>query len=523
MVVPAQRSGLVVVSTRLPVILDCGNGPCSVRQGDGGLVTALDPVLRARRGLWVGWPGVTGDLDDEARELVEQTAKRRGYRIAPVALDEALVRDFYGGFANAVLWPLFHMLDDQCVFDLAYWRAFQEANRLFAQAVHEHAGPDDLVWVHDYQLIAVAAELRKLDPNQRIGFFLHIPFPSLHTFLKLPWRGDVLQALLEYDLVGFQSERDRYSFLDCVVRLLPGVTVVKGEQAVPDEIRRDGRVTRVGTFPVGIDCEIVRRMAERSEVVEQAAALRQQLGNVDVLLGVDRLDYTKGIPERLLAFQQLLSTRADLHGRVVLMQVVAPSRELVPAYIELKQRIDGLVGAINGSFGTVDWVPVRYLYRSVGWPDLFALYRVAKVALVTPLKDGMNLVCKEYCVCQLDEPGVLVLSEFAGAASQLHEHAFVVNPYDVVGSAAALEQALALGSEERARRMERLQARIAEEDVHWWARAFLDAAGGGSELPQVDSYMPDLERESQRSGALDADLELRVVETVSRPGTFTSG
>jgi trehalose 6-phosphate synthase len=499
----STASRLVIVSNRLPLVIHEEDGRWTAHTGSGGLVHALDPLLRQRGGFWVGWPGIAEDeADARARDatgaLLEQAGKERGYRFVPVSLRADLVRDFYGGFANEVLWPLFHNLDDRCVFDAAYWRAYVEANERFADAIVSCTTADDFVWVQDYQLIMVARHLRRNDDQRRVGFFLHIPFPPLESFLKLPWRAEILLGLLDYDLVGLQTERDRQSFLDCVRRLLPGAEIrfgAGGEHAQA-EVELDGRVTRVGTFPIGIDFERMERHARGEDVQAAMRRLQLDLSGRAVILGVDRLDYTKGIPERLLAFQHLLASSLELRERVTLLQIVEPSRELVPEYQGLKERIDQLVGAINGDYGTPGWVPIRYLYRSVGWPDLLALYRVARVGLVTPLKDGMNLVAKEYCACQIDEPGVLVLSEFAGSAAQLHEHALVVNPYDIEGTGRALQQALTLGEDARRSRMNALREIVAKTDVFWWMGMFLDTAQGGTvPPPPMQEFMPNLERE----------------------------
>jgi trehalose 6-phosphate synthase len=492
---------LVVVSNRLPVILSNEEGEWTTQAGHGGLVSALDPVLRHDGGIWVGWPGVVDDNASEADrrawdELLKRAGDDRGYKFIPVLLSARQMREFYAGFANEVLWPLFHNLDERCVFEPAYWRAYDDANARFAEVIVDRSSTEDFIWVHDYQLIMVAHHLRQRG-QRRIGFFLHIPFPSLESFLKLPWRAEILLGLLDYDLVGFQTERDRLSFLDCVARLVRGAHVDfdGANRNGIAEVHLEGRVTRVGTFPIGID---VKRLQERaaSEDVEAAIRrLRLDIGNRALILGVDRLDYTKGIPERLLAFQYLLTSSPELWERVTLLQIVEPSREIVPEYQGLKEHIDRMVGAINGDFGTPGWVPIRYLYRSVCAPDLLALYRIAGVALVTPLKDGMNLVAKEYCACQLDEPGALVLSEFAGAAAQLHEHAFLVNPYDVEGAGRSLQQALTLGRDARRVRMDALRRIVSDTDVFWWTRLFLETARG-SELPPVSEFVPDLEREA---------------------------
>jgi len=483
----------IVVSNRLPVKLHWRGEVWEAEQGGGGLVQALEPMLRRQGGTWVGWPNVSEGEDPGWRGALKAAGDERGIQQKPVILTDDEVRDFYGGFSNEVLWPLFHNLDDHCHFKPGYYEAYVSANRRFAAAVAEEAQPDSFIWVHDYQLISVAAELRDLSVDNSIGFFLHIPFPPLESFLKLPWRAQILAALLAYDVVGFQSERDRLNFLDCIERLKPDALVAEdAEDRALTDVTTEQRVTRVGTFPIGIDFPKVVRIARSDAVERRTLELKVTLGDKAVLLGVDRLDYTKGIQQRLLAFEELLATNPELIERVHFVQVVQPSRTTVPEYQELKREIDRLVGAINGRFSTPGWVPVHYIYRGVEWTDLFALYRIARVAVITPLKDGMNLVAKEYCAVQVDEPGALVLSEFAGAAAQMHEDAIVTNPYDVEGTAAALREALSLPLDERRERMKRLAAGTRQEDVFWWTRRFLTAVGG-DDVSYVEAYLPALD------------------------------
>lgn len=507
-----ERRGLVVVSNRLPVKLHHRDEGWVGEQGGGGLVQAVEPMLRHQGGVWVGWPNVAASAEPGWRDALAACAEERGCDLRPVVLTEDEVRDFYGGFANAVLWPLFHGLEERCDFNPAYYGAYESANARYAQAIDEVAGADDFIWVHDFHLIRVAAELRSRGRENTIAFFLHIPFPPLESFLKMPWRGQILGALLAFDLVGFQTERDRMNFLDCVERLVPDARVhadagspeaMRGDLAVTEISTPDRRPTRVGTFPIGIDHQSVIEIARSDEVERRSLKLRVQLGDPAVILGVDRLDYTKGIPERLLAFEHLLETNPELVEAVLFVQVVQPSRTSVQEYKELKQEIDALVGRINGRFGTPGWAPIHYLYRGVPWPDLFALYRLARVAMITPLKDGMNLVAKEYCACQLDEPGTLVLSEFAGAAAQLHEHAIITNPYDVEGTAAGIRRALSLPVEERAARMKPLAESVAREDVLWWTRRFLRAVSG-DDVDYVAAYLPELAYDTpSRQGRLE--------------------
>jgi trehalose 6-phosphate synthase len=343
--------------------------------------------------------------------------------------------------------------------------------------VRAAAAPGDFLWVHDYHLMNVAAELRRAGVESRIGFFLHIPFPSLDLFLKLPWRMELITALLQFDLIGFQTMRDRRNFVQCVRALVKEAEIEgrgRGHVLLASAL---GRVVRIGAFPISIDYNAFMRQAATAEVAERSRELHRLLPNRKLILGVDRLDYTKGIPLRLKAFQILLERHPELRERVSFIQVVVPSREDIPRYRDLKTEIEQLVGNINGAFVRPGgWVPVWYVYRSLARLDLLAYYRAADVALITPLKDGMNLVAKEYCACSIEEDCALILSEFAGAAEQLARGALLVNPYDVEGVAETVYRAYHMDKGERQARMRRMRRAIREYDVFWWVDSFLRAA-----------------------------------------------
>jgi trehalose 6-phosphate synthase len=458
---PRQRSRLIVVSNRLPYSFKRGaGGRWRAEQSGGGLVTALLPVLRDRGGTWVGWPGAPGPAAQFAGAL-RTAGARSGYRLAAVPLHAAEVRGFYHGFSNEVIWPLFHDLASLCNFDPAYWRTYCAVNAKYARAVLRRALADDLVWVHDYQLMNVGEELRRLGCQARLGFFLHIPFPSPDIFLKLPWRRELLAALLCFDLVGFQTERDADNCRACMRAL---------DIALP-------RGVRLGVFPISIDYNAFLRRAASADVAAKAQELHRLLPNRRLVLGVDRLDYTKGIAQRLAAFGHLLARYPEMRGRVSLMQVVVPSREDLPHYRRLAEEIERLAGRINGTYARPGgWVPVWYEYRNLTRLELLAYYRAADIALVTPLKDGMNLVAKEYCTCSIEEDCVLILSEFAGAAAELGEGALLVNPNDIEGVAEALRAAYVMPATERAARMRRLRRAIRRHDVFDWVDSYLRAA-----------------------------------------------
>lgn len=467
-------SRLVVVSNRLPFSFRRTAAGWQAEPGSGGLVTALLPVLRNRGGTWIGWPGAPGTAREFAPALAAAGAKA-GYTLSAVPLDETEVRDFYHGFANEVVWPLFHDLPSLCNFEPAYWSAYVGVNRKFARAVDEQSGAGDFVWVHDYHLMGVGAELRALRNGARLAFFLHIPFPSPDIFLKLPWRKAVLESLLEYDLVGFQTTRDRRNFVASAQSLMPEVEFVGRGTVVSASAGK--RSLRVGSFPISIDYNAFMRAADCEPVAAKAKELHTLLPKRKLVLGIDRLDYTKGIALRLRAFQSLLERHPEVHGKLSLIQVVVPSREDIPQYRAMKTEIEQLVGRINGAFARPGgWVPVWYEFRSLSRLELLAYYRAADIALVTPLKDGMNLVAKEYCACSIEEDCVLILSEFAGAAEQLGRGALLVNPYDIRGVADALRTAHAMPQEERVARMRAMRRSIRRADVFDWVDGFLRAA-----------------------------------------------
>jgi trehalose 6-phosphate synthase len=490
--VKGRRERLVVVSNRLPFSFRrTADGHWKAEPSGGGLVTALLPVLRHRGGMWIGWPGVAEAADGLERELAA-VGEGAGYALKEVPLTPEEVRNFYEGFSNEIIWPLFHDMQLLCNFDPAYWRTYREVNRKFARVVHAECGAGDFVWVHDYHLMGVASELRRLKSEARIGFFLHIPFPSPDMFLKLPWRLEIIESLLRYDLVGFQTMRDRRNFVQCVRELLQDVEFEGRGQVLQAAV--SGRKVRIGNFPISIDFNAFMRQAASSEVAARAKELHRLLPNRKLLLGIDRLDYTKGIPLRLQAFSNVLERYPDLRERISLIQVVVPSREDIDEYQELKTEIERLVGKINGGFvHPGGWVPVWYVYRSLSRLDLLAYYRAADIGLITPLKDGMNLVAKEYCACSIEEDCALILSEFAGAAAQLANNALLVNPFDIEGVADAIHRAYHMDAGERQARMRRMRRSIRENDVFWWVDSFLRAAIARdlSAFPQPEHVVPD--------------------------------
>src|SRR5213594_1955024 len=465
---------LIVVSNRLPFALDStGEDLWTVTPATGGLVSAIEPVLRERGGTWIGWPGIAGKIPQEP---LAKATRNAGYKVVPVALSETERDEFYYGYSNEVIWPLFHDLQNFCNFEPGYWQTYKAVNDRFADAIARCAQPNDFIWVHDYHLMYVAQALRERGVSQKLSgltFFLHIPFPPYDIFAKLPQQQRLLRALLQFDLLGFQTRRDVRNFLGCVRRVMLDARVVPRREL--QLVRFEKRQIRLGHFPIGIDFDSFETGAMSDAATHRSQELRARFRDCQLILGVDRLDYSKGIPERLRAYRDALERYPELRGRVVLIQVVVPSRVEIPRYHEFKQRIDRLVGDINGRFSTSTWLPVQYHFRCLDRDDLLAHYRGCDIAFVTPLKDGMNLVAKEYCACRIEEDGALILSQFAGAAEQLKTGALLVNPYDVEEMADTILKAFQMTEEERAGRMKRMRHVVRKENVFWWVDSFLRA------------------------------------------------
>jgi trehalose 6-phosphate synthase len=463
-----------VVSNRLPVRLAVEDGEPVARPASGGLVAALDPVLRDVEGLWIGWDG--GADPRTSRAALHRSAREFPYGLKPVSLDPELIDLYYLGFSNETIWPLFHDLLDRARFRAETWEAYQRANRVIADAVLESTAPGDVVWVHDYHLALVAREVRNR-ADRKLLWFLHIPFPPIDILARLPWRWELMEGLLDYDLLGFQTRRDLLNFLSCVRTIVPSATISGAGGASVRRISHKGREVRVGWFPISIDYKGFDSEARTREIVEVAGRIHRNLPTGTHILGIDRLDYTKGIPERLAAFERFLEKRPEHQGNVTLVQVAVPSRGEVSGYQQLRAHIEREVGRINGRFTTMGWAPILYTHNSLARSELLGYYRTCEVALVTPLKDGMNLVAKEYCASSVDNSGVLVLSEFAGAAAQLFGPALIVNPHDTEQVADALHRAVVMDHGERTARMQRLRRQIREHDIRRWVLDISAAAG----------------------------------------------
>ncbi|KRF35127.1 alpha,alpha-trehalose-phosphate synthase (UDP-forming) [Nocardioides sp. Soil805] len=460
------RADLVIVANRLPVDrVTNPDGSFSWRRSPGGLVTALEPVMRANDGAWIGWPG---SPDDDLEPFVED-----GLQLVPVHLSAQEIEEFYEGFSNGTLWPLYHDLVAKPEFHREWWDSYVAVNRRFAEKSAAVAAEGATVWVQDYQLQLVPQMLRDLRPDVRIGFYLHIPFPPAELFSQLPWRRQILEGLLGADLIGFQLSGGAGNFVRLVRRRV-------GHKTHRDLIYLpDGRTVKAAAFPISIDTAGFEELARSEGVQERAKEIREALGNPrKIFLGIDRLDYTKGIVARLRAFGELIAAGELDVEDAVFVQVATPSRERVEQYRILRDDIDRLVGRLNGDLGEIGKPAISYLHSSYPREEMAALYRAADIMVVTPFRDGMNLVAKEYVACRYDSDGALVLSEFAGAADELRQ-AWLVNPYDINGIKQALLDAFHAEPKETTRRMRAMRKTVVEHDVSAWAGSFLDELASG--------------------------------------------
>jgi alpha,alpha-trehalose-phosphate synthase [UDP-forming] len=473
-----MSSRLIVVSNRLPVTFRPQNTGYQLDHGSGGLVSALEPVMNKMGGCWIGWPGA--ELTPDASHSLE-ASMQFPYRLIPVSLSKQDIYEYYNGCSNTILWPLFHGFPSECRFDPNFWDAYQNVNERFAEAVRSVATPRDFVWVHDYHLMTVATALSDRECRLKLGYFHHIPFPDPDTFGKLPWRTEILQGLLNYNVVGFQTTRDRQHFIAALKRYLPGQIGLR-RIGNSNLITASGIRTVVGAFPVSID---FKRFSEVQYTDNRRVTeLRTQLPGQPILFGLDRLDYTKGILERLSAYEALLMRHPEFIGKVHFVQVVIPSRQDIASYSGLRNEIERKVSNINGQFAGVGWLPITYLYRSLSHEDLVAFYRAADVAVITPLRDGMNLVAKEFCASRNDERGVLVLSEFAGAAEELKDGALLANPYDVAQLSEAMKRALTMPASEAMERMRVMRDQVRRNDVWRWSSSFCSTRAFTTPTPE---------------------------------------
>lgn len=464
--VTGEGRALAIISNRAPYRIKRKFGRLVCEKNVGGLVSVLDEMMRQAGGTWIAW-GEEGDVPEQ----VSIPLDRPKYLLRLVSLTDQEVDRYYHGFSNRALWPLSHYFLDRCHFGVEDWRGYQAVNRKFANAFGEGIGGRGLVWIHDFHLALVPGFLRDEHPGLSVGFFWHIPFPSSSLFRVLPWRGEILRGLLGSDLIGFHLPLHVENFLRCVQDVVNvPVDLESGS------VQYEGRVIKVGVFPVGIDFRKWSDLASSPGIMEKTRRIRNEVKVEHVILGVDRLDYTKGIRERLLAFERFLEKYPEFRERACMIQIAVPSRTGVREYRLLRREIDEVIGRIIGRFSTEKWIPLRYLYHGLPMEDLAAYYLAADLALITPLRDGMNLVAKEYVASRVGEDGSLILSEFTGAAATLTK-AILVNPYDIEGLADAIRRSLCMPEAEKRSRMRELRRAVSQGDVHWWCESFLKSLG----------------------------------------------
>ncbi len=455
-------SRIIIVSNRLPISVQLEDGQFTYQPSAGGLATGLKSLHESGDVLWIGWPGYTFGPEEDTTEV---TNYLKADKMAPVYITAEDYEDFYEGFSNKTIWPLFHYFQQFTNYSSQYWEAYKKVNQQYCDEVLRIVKPGDRIWVHDYQLMLLPKLIRQQLPDAIIGFFLHIPYPSYEIFRTLPWRKEILHGILGSDFIGFHTYDYARHFLSAASRIL------KLDHSL-GRIQLAQRVVEVDALPMGIDYEKFENAVKEAETIAEVVKFRQQFGQIKVILSVDRLDYSKGILQRLEAFDSLISLYPEYQNNVSLIVVLVPSRANVDQYQSLKQQIDETVGRINGKYNTIDWHPIHYFYRSLDFNTLSALYYLSEVALVTPFRDGMNLVAKEYLASKIDKKGVLILSEMAGAAKELTE-ALLVNPNDVQSIVEAMHTALNMPVEEQKERNERMQKSIARYNVNRWAGTFI--------------------------------------------------
>jgi trehalose 6-phosphate synthase/phosphatase len=457
-------SKLFIVSNRLPVTISRRNGTLKIQSSVGGLATGLDSFHQSYNSLWIGWPGYVSTRKDRDEKKIRQSLREKN--CYPVFLSKYDVENYYHGFCNKTIWPLFHYFTERAVYDNHYWEAYQRVNQQFFEAVSKYASHGDKIWIHDYQLMLLPSLLRKKIPDAVIGFFLHIPFPSSEIFRLLPFREEIINGILGADLIGFHTHDYVHHFTE-TVRKIHGYEYSFGQIGVGD------RTVKVDAFPMGIDYQRFQTAARSEKIQREIKKLRNTIGDRKIILSIDRLDYTKGIPERLQAFDLFLEKYPAYRGKVTLVCVAVPSRTSVEHYIQLKKQVDELISSINGKYGDMSWMPIMYMYRLLPFQQLVPLYTMADVALITPLRDGMNLIAKEYIASKPDASGVLILGEMAGAAQELGE-AFIVNSHNQGQIARAIKQALSLPRKEQIRRNKIMQKRLQRYDIDRWAHDFME-------------------------------------------------
>ncbi len=465
----------IIVSNRLPVKISNTEDGMTFTPSEGGLATGLGSIYRTGNNMWLGWPGIEVPDEQQSNNITDKLAE---INLHPVFLTQEEINLYYEGFSNETLWPIFHYHPTYAKYEQSYWDSYVSVNKKFRDAIFKIAEPGDRIWIHDYQLLLLPGLVRELQPDITIGFFLHIPFPSYEIFRLIPWRAEILENLLGADLVGFHTFDDLRHFTSSVARLLPA-------QTLANEITYKDRLTVAETFPMGIDNNKFEMLTKNPEVAENIEALHNIFADNKMILSIDRLDYSKGILQRLQAFELLIESHPELIGKVVLYMIVVPSRDTVAQYKELRDEIDKLVGNINARYRTLEWTPVNYYYRAFPVEMLSALYHTADVCLITPMRDGMNLVSKEYVASRTNNSGVLILSEMAGAAKELID-ALIVNPNNIGEVYRAMIDALNMPLEEQQRRMAAMRDVVSKFNIHHWVKIYMSKL---SEVKEIQSSM----------------------------------
>ena len=466
----AKKEKIVIVSNRVPCNVMKSDGEIKYKKSVGGLVTALDPILSKNGGLWIGWNGHIGD-DKGLKKKIRIKSERNGngYSLKFVNLSSKEVREYYHGFSNRSLWPLFHGFIFQSHFDINYWKSYQSVNDKFVDSIMEEISGRELVWVQDYHLTLVPEKLRKANPDLKLFFFLHIPFPNFEIFRVLPWDKKILRSLLNCDLIGFQTLRDATNFLECCKKILNVKVDFKSKK-----VYLKNRTVDAKNLPISIDFKGFDALAKSKKTSRYLKSIKRLYSDVKIIISVERLDYSKGIKERLLAINRFFEKYPEYMKRVVFLQISVPSRTKIKEYMMLKKEIDELVGKINGRFGDELWSPINYLYKALPQSKLVALYRISDVCIVTSLRDGMNLVAKEYVSCKAGENGILILSEFTGAAEEMKRYSIPVNPFDIEEVADSIKKALKMHGNTRKMLISRLREIVRKNDIYKWADNFIN-------------------------------------------------
>ncbi len=502
-----NKNKLIFISNRLPVTIKIENDKVIFKRSLGGLTTGLSSFHKTHNSIWIGWPGIELELIEDKKEEIEKELISK-FNFYPVFLKKKEIDEFYAGFCNITIWPLFHYFIQYTTFDDKLWEAYKSINKKFHKIILQIFRQNDIIWVHDYHLMLLPNLIKQSIHDSTIGFFLHIPFPSYEIFRLIPWREEILEGLLGSDLLGFHTYDYERHFLSSTHRIL-------GLDIKMNKIYLQGRTIKVDCFPMGIDYKKYHNTAQSSEILNESQRIKEEIGERKIILSLDRLDYTKGILERLLSYELFLKSYPNYQEKIILIFVIAPSRSKVEEYQVLKSDIDELVGKINGRFSTIEWNPILYIHRPLSLEQLISLYRIADVALITPIRDGMNLIAKEYISSKVDGNGVLILSETAGAAKELYE-SIIINTNNRKQIVEALKEAIEMPEERKKRKILKMQKRIENYDVIRWAEDFIENLKETKIIPQdktlrllsstsKENLLKDYENSKKRLIILDYD------------------